>query len=359
MNAPLTFEPAIRNRVSLIIAIAGASGSGKTLSALKIARGLAGGDDNKIAFVDTEAGRALHYACARDEKPGPDHFAFRHRELRAPFTPEAYAELIKAADAGDHEVVVVDSMSHEWAGDGGLQDMHDQMVAAAVEKARAEAAERKWRFDELKAWDKASLSCWNEPKTRHKRFVTRLLQCRAHLVICLRADEKIRIETVTEKGDNGKEYKKTVIVQPKDMEPKDRWVPICEKRFMYEMTLSLVLTPTAPGIPLPIKLQAQHRHAVPLNEQLSEETGRQLAQWARGTVGTSAVATAGPSSPAPTMTKGGDGSDSKTLEEHARDLASAALKGRPELERAFKAMPAVVQEDLRPELERHWKTAKK
>lgn len=273
------FAPAVRTRVSLIIALAGASGSGKTLSALKLARGLAGGDDSKIACIDTEAGRALHYAVAPGEKPGPDRFAFQHGDLKAPFTPEAYADAIKAADdTGRFEVIIVDSCSHEYEGEGGLHDMHDTLVAEAVEKSRKYAEAKGWRFDEQQARDRASVGAWNEPKMRHKRFVSRLLQCRAHLILCLRADEKIRIEKV--KDDSGRE--KTVIVQPNDMPANERWVPICEKRFMFEMTISCILTPQNPGHPIPIKLQAQHRSAVPLDKPLSEETGHLLATWAKG-----------------------------------------------------------------------------
>lgn len=281
MNAPrkaIDFKPAERSRVSLIIALAGASGSGKTLSALKLARGLADGDDSKIAYIDTEAGRALHYAVAPGEKPGPDRFAFAHGDLTPPFTPEAYSDAIRKADEAGFEVIVVDSCSHEYEGEGGLHDIHDALVDAAVEKSRAIAEDKGWRFDEQQSRDRASVGAWKEPKSRHKRFVARLLQCRAHLILCLRADEKIRIDKV--KDDRGRE--KTVIVQPKDMKPAERWVPICEKRFMYEMILSLLLTPANPGVPIPVKLQAQHRPFVSLEDTLSEDIGRALAEWARG-----------------------------------------------------------------------------
>ncbi len=282
MNAPaFTFAPAVRERVSLLIAIAGASGSGKTKSGLMIARGLAGGNDERIAVIDTEARRALHYAVPPGGRPGPDHFAFSHCDMRPPFSPDAYMAAIDAADRAGFEVIMIDSCSHEYEGDGGLHDMHDAIVARDVEKARA-AHNGSYPFDEIRAAEKASVGAWKEPKARHKRFVSRLLQCRAHLVLCLRADEKIRIDKVTEKGSNGREYTKTVIVQPKDMPPNERWVPICEKRFMYEMTMSLVVTPQAPGMPIPIKLQAQHRAAVPLDKPLSEETGRALGMWAAG-----------------------------------------------------------------------------
>lgn len=272
------FAPAVRERVSLIIALASASGGGKTKSALRLARGLAGGDDSKVYMVDTEAGRGKHYAVPPGGEPGPEHFAFHHGDLAAPFTPERYIEAIEAADAAGAEVIVVDSCSHEWEGEGGLQEMHDDLVAAAVKAAEKRHNESWGPFDPDRAANTANIGAWKEPKMRHKRFVNRLLQCRAHLILCLRAEEKLRIEQ--QKDDRGRN--KTVIIQPKDLPENERWVPICEKRFMFEMTLSIVLTPQKPGIPVPIKLQAQHREAVPLDKHLSEETGRQLAAWARG-----------------------------------------------------------------------------
>lgn len=272
------FVPAKRDQVSLLIMIAGPSGSGKTFSALRLARGLADGDDSKIAVVDTEAGRAKHYAVRPGEKPSAERFGFQHGDLAPPFTPEHYLEAIEAADKAEFKVIVIDSGSHEWEGEGGLHDDQEAAVEAAVNKARAIAEEKGWRFDEAQAADRASVGAWKQPKRRHKRFVSRLLQCRAHLIICLRADEKLRMEKV--KDDRGRE--RTVIVQAKDMPPAQRWAPICEKRLPYEMTLSFVLTPDAPGVPVPIKLQEQHRDAVPLDRPLSEQTGRALAEWARG-----------------------------------------------------------------------------
>lgn len=351
MNAPVRFElkPAVRDRVSLLIALAGASGSGKTLSALITARGLAGGDDSKIAFIDTEAGRGKHYAVAPGEQPGPTRFAFQHGDLRPPFTPEAYAEAIAAADASGAEVIVVDSCSHEWEGEGGLQEIHDALVAEAVEKARSSHTGN-WAFDESRAADRASVGAWREPKARHKKFVNRLLQCRAHLILCLRADEKIRIEKV--KDERGRE--RTVIVQPKDMPPAERWVPICEKRFMYEMTLSLVLTPLAPGIPIPIKLQEQHRDALPIDRQLSEQTGRQLATWARG--GLAAPAPAGNAGEAGAQPLSHDEADGFPGD-HQPESPDAALTrlekvarddGMVALGEAWKTLPINLQKALGP-----------
>lgn len=272
-----SFRPAVRERVSLLMAYAGPSGSGKTLSALKTARGLAGGDDRKIFFIDTEAGRGRHYAPPPGGQPGPSSFSFTHGDLTPPFTPKAYMAAIVAAEASGAEVIVIDSASHVWDGDGGVQDMHAAILDAQVAKAR-QSHNASWPFDEDKTRDRLSVGAWKEPKGEHKRLVSRLLQCRAHLIFCLRADEKMRMDKV--KDDRGRE--RTVITQAKDLPPAERWQPICEKRFPYEMTVSLVLTPQAPGIPVPVKLQEQHRTAFPLDRPISEETGRLLAIWACG-----------------------------------------------------------------------------
>jgi len=263
------FKPAVRQNVSLLIGIAGSSGSGKTYSALSIATGLAG-PAGRIAGIDTEAGRMLHYA---------DQFKFDHGDLRAPFSPDRYIDAIAAADEAGYDVIVIDSMSHEWESEGGCQQMHDDILDEQVETARRNHRGN-WQFDEDKTRERLSVGAWKKPKKQHKKFVARLLQCRAHLVMCLRADEKMRIEKV--KDDAGRE--RTVFIQAKDLPLKERWSPICERRFPYELGLSLILTPQQPGVPVPVKLQEQHREMVPLDRQLSIETGAALAEWARGGV---------------------------------------------------------------------------
>ena len=109
-----TFRPAVRENVGLLIGLIGASGSGKTFTAMQLASGIAG--DKPFALIDTEAGRAKHYA---------DQFRFDHGDLKPPFSPHAYAEAIHAADAAQYSVIVVDSMSHQHAGEGGVLDMQE------------------------------------------------------------------------------------------------------------------------------------------------------------------------------------------------------------------------------------------
>lgn len=242
------FQEAVRENVSVLIALAGPSGSGKTYSALRMAQGLANG--KPIAFIDTEARRGLHYA---------DAFKFMHADMRAPFHPARFVEAIRAAENAGAGVVIIDSFSHEYDGPGGIIDMADELAERGVK----------------------SPGNWKEPKMLHKRLMNELLQCRASIIFCLRADEKIEI--VREGG-------KTQI-RPLG------WVPICEKRFMYEQTASFTLTADNPGKPnfaLPHKLQEQHRAFFPEGQFIDETAGKAIAEWAAG-----GVAPAAPEPPPP------------------------------------------------------------
>ena len=71
------FKPAKRQNEVLLIGLAGGTGSGKTYSAMRMASGIAGAMSKRFAVIDTEAGRARHYA---------DQFKFDHGDLRPPFT---------------------------------------------------------------------------------------------------------------------------------------------------------------------------------------------------------------------------------------------------------------------------------
>jgi hypothetical protein len=240
----ITFREVKRENVKLLIGIAGGTGSGKTFSALRFARGLSGGEP--FAFVDTENRRALHYADMFPE--------MRHGEIHAPFRPAKYAEaIVKGAD--EYGVVVVDSASHEWAGDGGCLDWHDEIMGGDQRK---------------------NMSAWIEPKREHKKMMTKLLQLDAHVVMCFRAEPKV--EVITENGQQK-------IVPKRALTGLDGWVPIAEKMQPFEMTASFLMMADHPGIPLPIKLEEQHKPFVKLNEQLGEPAGEALAVWARGGTG--------------------------------------------------------------------------
>ncbi len=246
-----TLRPAVRENLPLIIGIIGGTGSGKTYSALELATGLAGGE--RFGAIDTESGRMKHYA---------DDFKFDHGDLSAPYRPDAYTEAITATDKAGYPVVVVDSTSHIWAGDGGVLDWQedelDRIAGKNADYARREACK---------------MAAWIQPKMAHKRFVQKLLGLRCHLILCFRAEPKIEMV---------KEDNKWKIIPKPTKTGKDGWVPICEKNLPFELTMSFLLTDEAPGVPVPIKLEKDHRPMVPLDAPLSRATGARLAEWAAG-----------------------------------------------------------------------------
>jgi len=253
------FRPAVKENVGLIIGLIGPSGSGKTFSALRLATGLSNG--KSFAGIDTESRRMLHYA---------DMFKFDHAELPSPFRPDNYAEAIKAADSAGYPVIIVDSCSHEWAGEGGILDWQEEELTRMA-------------GDDYRKREACKMASWIKPKMSHKQMVQKLLQIKAHLVLCFRAEEKTGMEKDPSTG-------KTVIVQK-------GWQPICEKNMPYELTMSFLLTPDAPGMPKPIKLQEQHKAAIDIMKPLNEDAGKRLAQWATSTK------VASPPSQVPTITE--------------------------------------------------------
>lgn len=241
----IEFRPPVREAAPVLVGIAGPSGGGKTYSALRLARGLANGQP--FAMIDTENGRALHYADFFPE--------MRHAHLRAPFSPAAYRDAIKVADAQGFPVVVVDSASHEWEGVGGVLEM--------------QTAE----FERMGSKESARMASWIAPKQAHKAFVRELLQVKAHVILCMRAEDKVEMVKVNGKTEVRAKETLTSILG---------WIPICERRLPFELTISFLVTPDAPGVPKPVKLQEQHRPLFPLDEAISEESGRALAAWAAG-----------------------------------------------------------------------------
>jgi hypothetical protein len=261
MNNKIAFTPAVRANVPLLLGFSGGTGSGKTFTAMEVATGLAG--EKKFAVIDTENGRALHYA---------DRFNFDHAELRAPFRPDAYLDAIIAADEAGYPAVLVDSTSHVWAGDGGVLDWQEEELDRM--------AGTDWKKREA-----CKMAAWIKPKVAHKRMVSRLLQMRCHVILCFRAEQKVEMK----RDENGK-----MRIEAKESPTGlHGWIPTCEKNLPFELTASFLLTADRPGVVKPIKLQEQHRTFFPLDRATNRETGRQLAEWARGGVGSAATNTSG------------------------------------------------------------------
>jgi hypothetical protein len=253
-----TYTKAERQKIGGLIGISGPSGSGKTRSAFHIAKGLANGSGS-IACIDTESGRALHYAPKPGQKADSSKgtFDFHHVDFEPPFTPERYVEAIRFCEGNGATVIIFDSTSHEWAGEGGCADMQAQ-EAERMAKAAAAKTGRAWES----MVEAMTAPAWSKPKQRHKRMVSKLLQSRAHLIFCLRAEEKIKIVD-----------RKVVPIG---------FQPICEKSFPFELTCSMMLHPNNPGCPdygLPYKLNDELQSIFPDGQRIGDEAGARLRGW--------------------------------------------------------------------------------
>ena len=160
------FKKATKEKQKLRLLLEGASGSGKTYSALIIAQEIAQKLNKKVAFIDTEYGSASLYA---------DKFDFDTLELEAPFTPEKYINAIKeASECGDYGVLIIDSISHEWSGQGGCLDIQSALGG--------------------------TFNDWKKVTPRHQKFINSILEAKIHIIGCART----KSDYVMEEGLNSK-----------------------------------------------------------------------------------------------------------------------------------------------------------
>lgn len=306
-----TFEDkaAVREGTPVMVGLIGPSGTGKTFSALRLATGIQKVTGGDIYFIDSESRRALHYA---------DKFKFRHLAFGAPFGPLDYLAAVEHCVAKGAKTIVVDSMSHEHEGPGGVLEMHE------AETKRLAAL---WRCSEMKA----QMSAWAKPKQERRRLINSLLQVPANFIFCFRAKEKLKI------------------VQGKDPLPLG-FMPQAGEEFVYELTLKCLLLPGANGYPtwksdqpgekLMMKLPDQFRTLFAQPAQLSEDIGRALAEWAAG-------APAKPQATAAELLAGygacSDPATLRTLEESRRGCwASLSKDGKAAMKAAADAAAARV-----------------
>lgn len=147
------FTKAERKKSKLRLAIAGVSGSGKTTAALQIATGIGG----KIAMIDTENGSSSLYS---------DQFDFDVLELSAPYEPERFIKAIESAEQAGYDIVIIDSMSHEWDGTGGCLDINNLLA-----KTR---------------YKNNSYAAWNEVTPRHQRLLEKIVTSKIHIIATVR-----------------------------------------------------------------------------------------------------------------------------------------------------------------------------
>jgi hypothetical protein len=143
-----------RKRAKMKLGLQGPSGSGKTYSSLLLAYGLCN-DWLKIAVVDTENHSADLYA----------HLGkYNVLNLTKPFTPERYSEAIEACEIAGMNVIIIDSISQEWEGSGGIIETHATMVGN-------------------------SFTNWNTVTPRHNNFVQKILQSSCHIISTIRCKQ--------------------------------------------------------------------------------------------------------------------------------------------------------------------------
>jgi hypothetical protein len=147
------------------VALSGASGSGKTMSALKLAKGFGG----KIALADTENFSSTLYA---------DEYEFDVLRIEPPFTVDKFIQAIDAAEKEGYATLILDSFTHPWAGEGGLLDLK-----GAIEDASGNG------------W-----TAWRKVTPKHNVLVSRVLQSPLNIIVTLRA----KMEYAQEKDGKGK-----------------------------------------------------------------------------------------------------------------------------------------------------------
>ena len=238
------FSKAKRERAKLKICLMGASGGGKTLSALYLAYGMTK-DWGKIAVIDSERGRALMYANRSDLNTGE----FLHCDLEPPYTVERYCEAMREAEkiVGEDGVVIIDSGSHAWKGTGGVLDYKEQVSSQR---------------------GKTDFSAWNDAGKVQNKFIDTIMDLNCDCIVTLRSKAAYVQEADPETGKTK--------VRKVGLEPEQR------SDFEYEMTLVMDIdkdTHNASIIKDNTFLDAQGFYG-----RITPKIGQELREWvAQGT----------------------------------------------------------------------------
>ena len=147
------YRKAERRKAKLRLAITGPAGSGKTYGALLVAFGIGG----KIALLDTENGSGDLYSALGD---------YDICSISAPFSVQKYIEAIKEAENAGYNVLILDSISAEWAGTGGLLNLHTQITS--TNKGN-------------------SFSAWGQITPRHNAFIDAIINSKIHIIATIRS----------------------------------------------------------------------------------------------------------------------------------------------------------------------------
>lgn len=236
MDFKFEIKEAKKEAIPPLVGLFGKSGSGKTYSALLLARGMVG-EKGKIVLIDTENGRAKYYS---DSKEIGKWF---HLDMQPPFTPEKYSAALEFSEKQGADVTIFDSASHVW----------EELVLDA-ESARTKDGR-----------EMPGLAKWKDPKISHKRMLNKLIRTTKPVIFCLRSKDGVKQEGF------GKDMK---IIQLGEQ-------PICERGFIYEMTIALHLTKdgmfdlnNSKAIPSPLRPYIKEGGKVGI------DMGKSISKWA-------------------------------------------------------------------------------
>jgi len=232
----MKLHKAKRHQVKLRLGLSGASGFGKTYSALLLAYGITG-DWNKIAIIDTENNSASLYSHLGE---------FNVLVLTEPFQPERYIKAIETCESAEMEVIIIDSITHEWNGAGGCLEIHEKLGG---------------RFQD-----------WAKVSPRHNAFIDKILQSKCHIITTVR--------------------RKTDYSMDADMNGKTRVVKHGTKEetrtgFEYELTVNFELINDKH-----LANASKDRTGLFMNKPeftINSDTGRKLVEWCNQGVSLEAI----------------------------------------------------------------------
>jgi hypothetical protein len=322
MNSPSKFSaiPAARSEEPLLLGMIGPPGGGKSLSSLKLAKGIQSVRGGDIVLLDTEGGRARKYSGM---------IPFNIVEMAGATRSNDFLDAIKAQLPNNPAAIIIDSMSDEHE---SYLEWHDEMVP--------KMGNNEW-------------AAWAKPKAARKQLISGLLKIKTPLIFTFRAREKTKQDVV-----NGK---KTVV--------NIGWQPVAPLEIVHTLDLTCILPPRADGVPVwhsekigedfIIKLPNYLSPFIKDGAALSEEMGAAFARWAKGgntnPLPQQRIAAPSQANPLASPTESGAADFTDELMRLDGLLAAAAEKGVDVLQAQWTVMTSAEKSALKSALDRRHK----
>jgi AAA domain-containing protein len=286
-------QPATRHEEPLLLGMIGPPGGGKTLSSLRLAKGIQSVRGGDIIVLDTEGGRARKYN---------DIVPFKIVEMPPTARSDAFLEAINAQLSSNPAAIIVDSMSDEH---GAYLEWHDEMVP--------KMGGNEW-------------AAWSKPAAARKKLISGILKIKVPLIFTFRAKEKTK-----------QDGRKVINIG---------WQPVAPLEIVHTLDLTCILPPRADGVPVwksdkigedfIIKLPNYLAPFIEQGQPLSEVMGAAFARWAKGK--TTTPATSQPAGAADDINDDLMAWDSK--------LATAAMQGTESLRETWATVPKSLKKSL-------------